>query len=46
MGAVHGLEISHGVPVMLQEDDNVSAGESEPEAGHLGRADQDAILGV
>lgn len=31
VGAVHGLQILHRVPVVLEEDDRVGAGEVEPE---------------
>lgn len=40
--AVDGLEIFHGVPVMLSEEHSVSTGQSEAEPTYLGRQNEHA----
>ena len=34
MGSVHGLQIVHGVPIMLHEDDHIGSGKSQTQASN------------
>ena len=45
-GGRPGLQVLHGVPVMLQEDDSVSCSEVEAQAPHMGSQQQHLNGGV
>ena len=40
------LQVLHGVPVMLQEDDGISCSQVEPQAAHMGGQQQHLNGGV
>mmetsp|Transcript_13234 Transcript_13234/g.26463 ORF Transcript_13234/g.26463 Transcript_13234/m.26463 type:complete len:203 (+) Transcript_13234:97-705(+) len=44
--AVHGLEVAHRIPIMLDEDHSVSAGEVQPEPPDVRGEEQDVDGGV
>ena len=48
MGAIHGLEILHRIPVMLNKDNRVSARKCQPKPPNVGREEKtvDARIGV
>ena len=46
MRSVHGLEILHGVPVMLEEDDRVSARQVEAQTSDGRRQEEHVDRGI
>jgi len=46
VSSVHGLQVSHRIPVMFQENDNISTSKSEAETTNRSSHDHDSVRGV
>ena len=44
--AIHGLQVLHGVPVVLEENHRVGAGQVEAETAHARRQEENVDRGI